>query len=627
MYDGLLERPPGRGPGRLRVGRFASTALIMPRLLLLLAGFLRLALVPLVGAETPPPSLAGTALERDHEFDGDSRIRISKLTPTQVANLATLGRVWGFLKYHHPKITSGGLHWDYELFRVLPKVLAAADAQEASVALGDWLAQLGDVASAAPAAPEPPLGDVHFAADFAWLDDAATLGADLRRRLQAIRAAHRSGTQFYVSLARGIGNPQFERERAYPDIASPDAGYQLLALFRFWNIIQYWSPYRNLIEESWHDVLREFIPRAAQAGTRDDYQLVLIALIARVHDTHANLWGSLHVRPPTGSAQLPAVFRFIDEQAVVAQVATVEPRPMLQRGDIVLSLDGKPVRELRAAWAPFYAASNEPTRLRDIGRAMGRGELGTVALRVQRGDDELDLEVARVPSAEVQRAIALTHELPGPAFRRLSDQVAYLALSRARASDAGDYVQQAAGTKGWVLDLRSYPADFPILFQLGGRLVAEPTDFVRFTFADLAHPGTFFFGAGKPVLQPLAPRYAGKIVILVDETTQSRAEYFAMAFRAAPGAIVVGSTTAAADGNVSDIPLPGKLRTMISGIGVFYPDKRPTQRVGIVPDIVARPTVAGLRAGRDEVLEAAIRAIVGPDFAADEIRKMIPAGQ
>jgi C-terminal processing protease CtpA/Prc len=83
-----------------------------------------------------------------------------------------------------------------------------------------------------------------------------------------------------------------------------------------------------------------------------------------------------------------------------------------------------------------------------------------------------------------------------------------------------------------------------------------------------------------------------------------------MAFRAA-GAIVLGSTTAGADGNVSRIPLPGGLSTMISGIGVFYPDKRPTQRVGIVPDRVVVPTIAGIRDGRDEVLDAAIREIVG----------------
>lgn len=86
-----------------------------------------------------------------------------------------------------------------------------------------------------------------------------------------------------------------------------------------------------------------------------------------------------------------------------------------------------------------------------------------------------------------------------------------------------------------------------------------------------------------------------------------------MAFRRAPGAKVVGSTTAGADGNVSPFALPGGLRTMVSGLGVFYPDLQPTQRVGIVPDVVKRPTIDGIKAGKDEVLEEGIRQILGRD--------------
>ena len=56
---------------------------------------------------------------------------------------------------------------------------------------------------------------------------------------------------------------------------------------------------------------------------------------------------------------------------------------------------------------------------------------------------------------------------------------------------------------------------------------------------------------------------------------------------------VFGSTTAGADGNVSTIILPGKIRTMISGIGVYYPDGTETQRVGIVPDVEVKPTIKG----------------------------------
>ncbi|MEO5906483.1 MAG: hypothetical protein ABIQ11_07145 [Saprospiraceae bacterium] len=82
-----------------------------------------------------------------------------------------------------------------------------------------------------------------------------------------------------------------------------------------------------------------------------------------------------------------------------------------------------------------------------------------------------------------------------------------------------------------------------------------------------------------------------------------------MAYRVATNATVIGSTTAAADGNVSEIYLPGGIRTMISGIGVYYPDGKETQRIGIVPDIEVKPTIAGIRDGRDEVLEKAIEVV------------------
>jgi C-terminal processing protease CtpA/Prc len=71
-----------------------------------------------------------------------------------------------------------------------------------------------------------------------------------------------------------------------------------------------------------------------------------------------------------------------------------------------------------------------------------------------------------------------------------------------------------------------------------------------------------------------------------------------MAFRSAH-ATVIGRTTAGADGDVSQFSLPKGLRTMIGGIGVFYPDKKPTQRVGIIPDIEVKPTIAGIRDGRE----------------------------
>jgi C-terminal processing protease CtpA/Prc len=163
-----------------------------------------------------------------------------------------------------------------------------------------------------------------------------------------------------------------------------------------------------------------------------------------------------------------------------------------------------------------------------------------------------------------------------------------------------------------------------MVFALGQLLVDRPTEFARFTVADLGNPGAFQWGV-VTTLQPQSPHYTGKIVILVDEVSLSQAEYTAMTFRAVRGATVIGSNTAGADGNVSQIPLLGGISTMISGIGVFYPDKRPTQRIGIVPDREVKPTIAGIRDGRDEPLEAAIRVVLGPEASDALIKKIANA--
>jgi len=232
----------------------------------------------------------------------------------------------------------------------------------------------------------------------------------------------------------------------------------------------------------------------------------------------------------------------------------------------------------------------------------------------------MEISAERVPREELKNVI-YTHDLPGETFRLLSKDVAYLKLSTVKVDQAAKYVESAAGTKGLIIDIRNYPSEF-MVFALGSLLVDQRTEFVRFTLGDLSNPGAFHWGGAPLSLSPQQPHYPGKVVILVDEVSQSQAEYTAMAFRSSPRAKVIGSTTAGADGNVSPIPLPGGFRSMISGISVFYPDKRPTQRVGIIPDREVRPTIAGIRAGRDEVLEAAIREIVGKDVPAAQIEQM-----
>jgi hypothetical protein len=193
-------------------------------------------------------------------------------------------------------------------------------------------------------------------------------------------------------------------------------------------------------------------------------------------------------------------------------------------------------------------------------------------------------------------------------FKMIDAETAYLYLGSIKSKDLPLIFQKIKNTKGLIIDLRCYPSEF-VVFSLGKYLMPKATPFVKFSNTSVDHAGLFTLTDPLSVGEKNDDYYKGKVVILVNDITLSQAEYTTMAFRVAPNATVVGSTTAGADGNVSPFFLPGGISTMISGIGVYYPDGTETQRIGIIPDIEVKPTIEGIKGGKDEVLEKAIKLI------------------
>jgi carboxyl-terminal processing protease len=193
-----------------------------------------------------------------------------------------------------------------------------------------------------------------------------------------------------------------------------------------------------------------------------------------------------------------------------------------------------------------------------------------------------------------------------PKWRILDGNVGYVNMGLLLQADGPAMSAALKDTRAIVFDQRNYP-NFT-LYVIAQWLNPRAKDFVKFTAPNYRQPGTF---ETTVTLQagPSSPRqdyYRGRVLVLCDERTQSQAEFTIMALRSAPDVVVVGSQTAGADGNVSQIDLPGGIRAFISGLGVFYADGSPTQRIGIVPDVQVVPTVAGIRNGTDEVLQAAL---------------------
>ena len=541
-------------------------------------------------------------------YSGVSAVNKAAYKATRLANL---GMIWGFLKYYHPDVAKGNYDWDQELFDVLPDVLAAANDQAAYTIIESWVNDLNPV-PVRVSDNGVAVQQVKLQPDFGPLFSENNLPASLASKLVHIRDNYTvPGQHKYIEFAPEIGNPVFTNELAYETNAYPDAGLRLLALYRYWNMIQYFYPYRHLIGEDWYRVLNEFIPRFIDAQNKEEYTLACLELVGRVHDSHAGISSKNpvlnHIK---GKFILPFRAAFIEDKLVVTayyQGITDPNKDKPLAGDIVEQINGISVDSLVQRYLPLTPASNYETQLRDMTGLNGfllRSNYPETELMIRndKGTQKIRMRLIPVPDPATGR------NDPDAAYKMLPGNIGYIYPGLLSNKDFVTIRDSFARTRGIIIDFRCYPSVF-MPFTYGQWFKGNSSSFAYFTKPGPGPPGSIVYTdtAVNGLRNP--DYYPGKIVIIVNARTQSQAEYSTMALSTAYRVTVLGSTTAGADGNVSRIVLPGDIQTMISGLGVYYPDGTETQRSGIKIDIPARPSIDGIRAGKDELLDKAIELI------------------
>ena len=529
------------------------------------------------------------------------------LTARQADHVAALGQVWGLLKYHHPAVAAGQRDWDAEFRRQLPRVLACRSVAARSRLLSAWVASLGPVLPCATCAA-PPKGEVRLAPTLRWAENKHRFSAALRRQLAYIQANRYQGTPYYVGQLGS--STQFLHEEAYADQPCPPAELRLLGLCRYWNMYQYYYPYPYVWQQDWAHVLLDVLPRFAAANTALRYRHAAAALFTRVHDGHARYYPLDPLLEAERANYLVAAdVQFIDNQAVVTHVRQdgLVPASPLAAGDVIRQLACRPVAELVRQRLPETPGSNLPAQLNTIAGNLLYADTPQLAMQVERAGQLLSLAV---PAGRVGTVPAEQPTAADSTYRFLTPDVGYLDMARLSRQQVPVALQTFAHTKGIVVDQRNYPA--PILYELAYHLAPRPVPFASSTERDKSCPGRFLWQPADSVKASGPAAYPGRVVVLVNEKSRSMAEFTAMALRATPNCLLLGSQTAGADGNASKIVLPGGLNTLMTGIGIHYPDRGETQQVGLRLDVTLRPTVAGIRAGRDELRDRAVELIQRP---------------
>jgi hypothetical protein len=541
----------------------------------------------------------------DKSFSNSSGIQSINTDPQTLKNLALLAQVWGFVKYHSPAVAKGDFNMDAELFRVMPAVLKATDTKQACDAIEQWVDKLGAPAACNNCKPAIK-GKVMIKPDYGDIFNNKVVSASLINKLKFILDNSNITKNYYLEMKTGTNNPVFKNEPTYANVQYIDTGLRLLSLFRYWNMFQYFSPYRDITGQNWNDVLYEFIPKFIAAKADIDYQLATLSLIAKVNDTHANVWSNLKaLNQYKGNLVAPFLANFIEDKLVVTGFYrdTLKVKDNFKIGDVITSINGVQVKDLIKRNLPYTAASNYTTQLRDMPSTILRFNDTVSTYSVIRDKKTMAISQRNAQRGQLYYNMFNTLKPGEPGFKLINDQLGYLYPGGYHSKDLPAMKAMFDKTKALIIDMRCYPSEF-MPFTFVPYIKKEKNKFVHFSRGRINSPGTFILDDG--VEGPADGQYKGKVIVIVNAVTQSQAEYTTMALQSSPNVTVIGSTTAGADGDVSYIILPGGISTMISGLGVFYPDGTPTQRKGVKIDIVVKPTIAGIKAGRDELLEKAM---------------------
>lgn len=541
--------------------------------------------------------------------------------------LALFIKVWGFLKYYNPVISEKHIDWDAVFVKNIPAIFHSDKAADFQQQINNLI-----VASQVNSNRNTPGIDsfskeqlINF--DDHWLQEPGLLDNKTRTKLLDIKKRFREFPNYYVQVieSNSIIKPEFPHEEAYKLFSLPDMPYRLLMLTRYWNIIQYYYPYKYAIGEDWDQVLEKHIPVFTAATTRNAYISSAWQLNAEINDGHASLnlgddkisfWKAAYQTAKIIVA--PLQLRIIDpNQVVVSKIDTTFSNITgIRNGDNILSINNKDISSHVSTLANYVSAGRQDMKYYYISTMQLLSGIpstnDSLLFKWMSGDRKIHYTAIKADqhyfktyssflAQHILGVIPIADEKP--AVKMLNDSILYIDISRYSYADSTKLLALLPLVRNAIIDFRKYPATdaYSVIpfFVRGG------IPYVNF-MPPRSHPAILDKKIEGQTLADRTPFFNGHLALLIAEGTQSQGEFLTMMLQTQRNVRLIGRTTAGADGNISRIPGVGIPNFLFSGVRITYPDNRETQRVGIKPDITVPLSVAEATGDKDVILQEAI---------------------
>ncbi|MDJ0841484.1 MAG: S41 family peptidase [Acidobacteriota bacterium] len=394
--------------------------------------------------------------------------------------------------------------------------------------------------------------------------------------------------------ARGLDALKEALKKAEVRASAENLSVRLAAVTISWNVFQHFYPYFDVVETDWDQALTDTLKAALPPQDTAAFRDVLRKMVAGLHDGHGNVF---HLKGRSNLARPPVTLVWLENKPVVWR----SNHDDFQKGDVLLSIDGKDARTLTDEQFRLLSGSPRWRRHSAVNSLLRGPRDTTITVRIKRGNEEVTVKTLLNSR---KRTV-----VEGDSIRMLEEGVHYVDLSRADMEEIKLKLEQLAEARGVVFDLRGYPnGNHAILQHLTDQNIHSAWWRIPRVIRPDQDPSRTFTERHWD-LPPLKPRFKGKIVFLTFGGAISYAESVMGIVEHYKMGEIIGSPTAGANGNVNPFSVPGDYRLYWTGMRVEKQDRSRHHLVGILPTIPMEPTISGLRAGRDELLEKAVEVI------------------
>ncbi|WP_215223556.1 S41 family peptidase [Echinicola shivajiensis] len=536
----------------------------------------------------------------------------TKQSLSETEKIKQFGLVWGLIKYHHPQVSKGNYDWDNVFIENFSKLDNIKIQAELNQLLLDF------VNSVDPGKIKVSTNLYDFFTknyDYKWIEK-YKFSPDLYSHLSNLRD-NTNIKSHYITRHTFSSIPSFDNENGFDSFNYTLKSHRLLSLFSFWNVIQYYYVNKYLIDKNWLDILDEFIVKFSDCKSKFDYEKTKANLFTHLNDSHSFYYSQelsdslMTYKPPFG-------VNMINDTLVISFVTkTLEEKYDLKLGDLIFEVDGKSIHaNLNEKVKPFLSSSND-TYLKKWANWIIFSNKVNLELSIKRDNQILKASLNLDNLSRTNEYSALKSSTPTEKWKILKGNIGYLNLKTISNDDLKNAFKCFSSTKGIIIDLRNYPRNI-YLNTLAKHLYPKKKKFIQTISPipnrpSLAHydkaplkiiKNPFIAGSKNPKY------YKGKVLLLVNKTTMSQAEYIGMAIQVSPNCITVGENTAGAQMNVASFILPDKSEINFTSLGAFYPDGTEAQRIGLKIDYYVKETTSNFL--RDQYLLKGIELINSP---------------